>query len=114
MRDQPQDLQDRDQRGNVTNVTTMDPDVGLAVSRAKSRDELSKAANAVGYTLPALAKAVSELVGRSVTVSQIKMARRGERPIGRDVAEAIQSLTQHKEKPKGFEAVSRNWKLIQD
>lgn len=106
----------RDQGGTVTNTVTTSADTGagLAISRGKSSSPLAMAANAAGYSLPRLAEAVTKRIGRTVARTSLSMAAVGDRPIKRDVAEAIESLTKTKASPKGFAATRANWPTLED
>jgi hypothetical protein len=84
------------------------PEHSLAISKGKTKDgaepdALVRAAHAKGLSLRGLARAIEKKVRRNVPVSRLSMARKGDRPIDRDIADAIQALT-------GFEAVSKNWR----
>lgn len=93
-------------------------DTGLLISKSKARSPLARAAGASGFTLPALAARVSEVVGRTVNASTLKMAAPQltgtSRPIKRDVAEAIQRLTMSEDWPHGLAATRANWPNLQD
>jgi hypothetical protein len=99
-------LRERSHGANVNRM--LGPEHSLAISKGKTKDgaeadALVRAAHAKGLTLRGLARAIEKKVRRNVPVSRLSMARKGDRPIDRDIAEAIQVLT-------GFEAISKNWK----
>jgi len=75
----------------------------LLISAGKAKDALVRAANSHRLTMGQLLEKVRhELKLKRLPASGISQARRGTRPIRRDVAEAIQRLT-------GFEASRANW-----
>jgi len=79
----------------------------LAISKGKTRragqtDDLVSAAHKKGLSLRGVARHVAKRLKRKVTVQRISMARKGHRPIDKDVAEAVAELT-------GFAATARNW-----
>lgn len=90
---------------------TTSTDIGLAISKGKARGALAKAASAANFSLPALAAAVSEIVGRDIKESTLKMGavrpNGDSRPVQRDIAEAVQKLT-------GLAASRANWPKLHD
>lgn len=84
-------------------MNTADSSHALKVARGKAKDALAKAAVNHGMTQGEMAEAVrKELHLKRLPMSGISQARRGTRPIRRDVAEAIERLT-------GFKASRSNW-----
>lgn len=76
---------------------------GLLIAHGKARDALVRAAVKRKLTMGQLAEAVrKELKLSKLPPSGLSQARRGTRPIRRDVAEAIERLT-------GFAATRANW-----
>ena len=83
------------------------PEHVLNISKARTRkdgesDALVRAAQSKGLSLRGLARSIEKRVRRNVPVSGLSMARRGDRPIDREIADAIHELT-------GFEASKKNW-----
>lgn len=79
----------------------------LAISKGKTRregqtDDLVGAAHKKGLSLRGVARAVTKRLRRKVTVQRISMARKGHRPIDKDIADAVAEVT-------GFAATPRNW-----
>jgi hypothetical protein len=74
----------------------------LKISAGKAVDPLNKACVHRGMTMGQMTKQVGEQLGRRVPDSGISQARRGVRPIRRDVAAAIDALV-------GFPATKANW-----
>lgn len=95
----------------------MSAEARLAISKGKAQGPLARAMSSAGYTFPELAEAVSKLLGREISVHTLKMGtvrpNGDSRPIPRDVAEAIQTLTRSSALPGGFEANRRNWPKLQ-
>ena len=98
----------RDHAGTVGDVTSEDH--GFAISRGRASDKLTRYANAAGYTIKTLAEAATKKLKRHVPRSGLSMARAGERPIKRDVAEAVRELTRSEKYPDGFEVTPGNWR----
>lgn len=104
--DGEQRLPDRSQGGTVNRM--LGAEHMLAISKGRTRrdgkepDALVRAAHAKKLSLRGLCREVERKVGRGVPPSGISMARRGDRPIDKDIAEAIEELT-------GFAATKKNW-----
>lgn len=89
--------------GTVEGMNTAVSSHALKVARGKAKDALARAAVTHGMTQGEMAEAVrKELKLKKLPMSGISQARRGTRPIRRDVAEAIERLT-------GFKASRANW-----
>jgi hypothetical protein len=89
--------------GTVEGMNTADSSHALKVARGKAKDALAKAAVNHGMTQGEMVEAVRrELKLKKLPLSGISQARRGTRPIRRDVVEAIERLT-------GFKASRANW-----
>jgi hypothetical protein len=88
-------LRPRNQRGNKK-VMVNPARVRISAGADERPDELVAKANAAGYTLRSLAEAVD------CSHALLSQARRGERTIKRQIAEAVEKLT-------GFKATKANW-----
>ncbi len=101
-------LPKRDHAGTVGDVTSEEH--GFAVSQGRATDKLTRYANAASFTIKTLAEAASKKLKRKVPRSGLSMARAGERPIKRDLAEAVRDLTRSEKYPDGFEVTASNWR----
>jgi hypothetical protein len=102
-REETDTLLDGENTGTVVGMDTAVSSHALKVARGKAKDALAKAAVKHGMTQGEMAEAVrKELKLKKLPMSGISQARRGTRPIRRDVAEAIERLT-------GFRATKANW-----
>jgi hypothetical protein len=92
----------------VDGMNTAADSHALKISRGKSKDPLSKACVNHRMTFVEMVERVrKELKLPRLPSSGISLARRGERPIRRDVAEAIERLV-------GFAATKAHWPKIRD